>query len=227
MKNFIAVGDRLTFTAPADIASGEGVLVGTLFGVAEAADSPTARGRAQARPASSTCRRRRARPGPSGAKIYWDDTAKRCTTVATGNTLIGVAVRAVGDTAARNRRSGAARTPASASRCLIRRPPSPPPLDAALRRSEPQRRGALPAPAAATRPGSASGWSGRARTASPASARAASSPTRCTSRSASPRRPTLARRRHARDRRRDFFEIIGEPLPRRERLLWTAEARAL
>ena len=30
-----------------------------------------------------------------GAKIYWDDTNKRCTTVATDNTLIGVAVEAV------------------------------------------------------------------------------------------------------------------------------------
>ena len=30
-----------------------------------------------------------------GAKVYWDDTNKRCTTVATDNTLIGVAVEAV------------------------------------------------------------------------------------------------------------------------------------
>ncbi len=37
MKNFIAVGDRLTIPAPADIASGEGVLLETLFGVAEGA----------------------------------------------------------------------------------------------------------------------------------------------------------------------------------------------
>ena len=30
-----------------------------------------------------------------GAKVYWDDTNKRCTTVATDNTLIGAAVEAV------------------------------------------------------------------------------------------------------------------------------------
>ena len=30
-----------------------------------------------------------------GAKVYWDDTNKRTTTVATDNTLIGVAVEAV------------------------------------------------------------------------------------------------------------------------------------
>ena len=42
-----------------------------------------------------------------GAKVYWDDTNKRCTTVATDNTLIGVAVEAVaggaGDTIGRVR----------------------------------------------------------------------------------------------------------------------------
>lgn len=30
-----------------------------------------------------------------GAKVYWDDTNKRTTTVSTDNTLIGVAVEAV------------------------------------------------------------------------------------------------------------------------------------
>ena len=42
-----------------------------------------------------------------GALVYWDDTNKRCTTVATDNTLIGVAVEAVasgaGDTIGRVR----------------------------------------------------------------------------------------------------------------------------
>jgi predicted RecA/RadA family phage recombinase len=97
MKNFIAVGDRLTITAPADIASGEGVLVGTLFGVAEGVaatgaevvlklagvfDLPKAPSQAWT----------------TGAAIYWDATEARCTTVGTGHRLIGAAVRAVGDT---------------------------------------------------------------------------------------------------------------------------------
>ena len=34
MKNFIAVGNTLTITADADIASGAGVLIGAIFGVA-------------------------------------------------------------------------------------------------------------------------------------------------------------------------------------------------
>jgi predicted RecA/RadA family phage recombinase len=32
----------------------------------------------------------------AGAKIYWDNAAKRVTNVASGNTLVGVAVLAVG-----------------------------------------------------------------------------------------------------------------------------------
>ena len=32
----------------------------------------------------------------AGAKVYWDNTAKRVTNVASGNTLVGVAVLAVG-----------------------------------------------------------------------------------------------------------------------------------
>ena len=42
-----------------------------------------------------------------GSKVYWDDTNKRCTTVATDNSLIGVAIEAVasgaGDTIGRVR----------------------------------------------------------------------------------------------------------------------------
>ena len=34
MKNFIAAGNTLTITAEADIASGAGVLIGSIFGVA-------------------------------------------------------------------------------------------------------------------------------------------------------------------------------------------------
>ncbi|MCB1470839.1 MAG: DUF2190 family protein, partial [Rhizobiaceae bacterium] len=46
----------------------------------------------------------------AGAKIYWDDTNKRTTNVATSNTLIGVATEAVaggaGDTIGRVRLNG-------------------------------------------------------------------------------------------------------------------------
>ena len=46
-----------------------------------------------------------------GTKVYWDDTNKRCTTVATDNTLVGVATEAVasgaGDTIGRVRLNAA------------------------------------------------------------------------------------------------------------------------
>jgi predicted RecA/RadA family phage recombinase len=48
-----------------------------------------------------------------GALVYWDDTNKRCTTVATGNLLIGAAIAAVdnaaGSTTGRVRLNGVAR----------------------------------------------------------------------------------------------------------------------
>ena len=37
MKNFVQEGDTLTLTAPYDVASGAGMLVGSIFGVANAA----------------------------------------------------------------------------------------------------------------------------------------------------------------------------------------------
>ena len=98
MKNFIAVGDRLTIPAPADIASGEGVLLETLFGVAEGAATS---GSEVVLKLSGVLDLPKA---PSqewaiGAAIYWDAAEKRCTTVATGNRLIGIAVQPVGDSA--------------------------------------------------------------------------------------------------------------------------------
>lgn len=97
MKNFVAVGDRLTVTAPADIVSGEGILVGTLFGVAEGA---AANGAEVVLKLAGVFDLPKA---PSeewtvGTAVHWDAAEGRCTTVATGNRLIGAAVRAVGDT---------------------------------------------------------------------------------------------------------------------------------
>ena len=47
-----------------------------------------------------------------GAKVYWDNTAKACTTTVGSNTLIGIAVLAVGggagETTGRVRLNGAA-----------------------------------------------------------------------------------------------------------------------
>ena len=98
MKNFVAVGNILTLPAPYAVASGSGALIGSIFGVAQVSaasgeevaflvtgvlDLPKAPSQAWA----------------VGAKVYWDNTARVCTTTVGTNTLIGVAVKAVGGTA--------------------------------------------------------------------------------------------------------------------------------
>ena len=95
MKNFVQPGANLTLPAPYDCASGGGALIGSIFGVASNVvesgddgvfvtegvfDLPKAASQAWA----------------VGAKIYWDNTAKNLTTTSASNTLVGVAVAAVG-----------------------------------------------------------------------------------------------------------------------------------
>lgn len=95
MKNFIATGDNVTVAAPYAVSSGGGALVGSLFGVAvndaeNAAEVVlSTRGIYELAKAGSQA-------WTVGAKVYWDNTNKVCTTSASGNTLIGVATEAVG-----------------------------------------------------------------------------------------------------------------------------------
>lgn len=95
MKNFIQPGDVISVTAPANVASGAGVLVGSLFGVAvntalsAAAVEVATRGVFDLVKAGSQA-------WTVGARVYWDDTAKNCTTTASTNKLIGVAAAATG-----------------------------------------------------------------------------------------------------------------------------------
>ncbi|MBN9568985.1 MAG: DUF2190 family protein [Alphaproteobacteria bacterium] len=95
MKNFLAVGDVIEITAAAAIASGEGVVVGTIFGIAMNDIATGEKG-----PIKTTGVYELTKVGSQalteGAAVHWDATNKRCTTVATGNRLIGCAVEAVG-----------------------------------------------------------------------------------------------------------------------------------
>jgi len=98
MKNYDSDGDTLTITAGATTVSGDGVLVGSLFGVATGDIANGAQGTILLTGVFDLPK------APSqawtlGAKIYWDATNKRCTNVATGNTLIGAAMLVVGNTA--------------------------------------------------------------------------------------------------------------------------------
>jgi predicted RecA/RadA family phage recombinase len=91
--NYIQPGDTLELAAPYDRTTGQGALVGSIFGVALGTVASGASGRFATR-GVWTLPKTSAQAWTVGAKIYWDDTNKRCDTTASGNTLIGVAVAA-------------------------------------------------------------------------------------------------------------------------------------
>ena len=91
MKNFIQPGGTLTLVAPHDVASGDGLLVGSIFAVATGDAVSGANIEAMTEGVFDLAKTE-AQAWSQGDKIYWDDTAKECTTVAPGNVLIGVAV---------------------------------------------------------------------------------------------------------------------------------------
>ena len=95
MRNFISGGSTLTITAGADIASGEGVLQGAIFGVAV---GDIANGEQGTLNLTGVYELPKAgsQAWSVGARVYWDASAGRCTTAASGNTFIGVAYEAVG-----------------------------------------------------------------------------------------------------------------------------------
>ncbi len=109
MKNYVQPGNTLTLTAPYAVTSGDGLLVGSIFGVA-AGDAESGATVEAALTGVFDLTKVGSQAWAVGAKVYWDDTNKRCTTVATDNTLIGVAVEAVaggaGDTVGRVRLNG-------------------------------------------------------------------------------------------------------------------------
>jgi predicted RecA/RadA family phage recombinase len=93
MQNFIQPGDTLTLIAPYNVASGAGLLVGKLFGVAAYTALSGAEVEARLKgvfelPKTS------AQAWSQGADIYWDDTNKVATTTSSGNTLMGKAAKA-------------------------------------------------------------------------------------------------------------------------------------
>ena len=106
MKTYVQPGNTITLTAPYAVTSGDGLLVGSIFGIAAGAA-------ALGEPVETALvgvfdiTKVGSQAWTVGAKVYWDNTNKRCTTVSTDNTLIGVAVIAVaggaGDTIGRVR----------------------------------------------------------------------------------------------------------------------------
>lgn len=91
-KNFIQDGETIDLPAPYAVTSGAGALVGTLFGVALVTLANTVVGAFRTRGVFDLAKVS-AQAWAVGDKIYWDNTAKLCTTVPTSNTLIGCAVK--------------------------------------------------------------------------------------------------------------------------------------
>ena len=109
MKNYVQPGNTLTLTAPYDLASGDGVKVGSVFGVA-AGDAPTGEPVEVALTGVFDLRKTGNQSWSAGNRIYWDDVAREATKTATGNTLIGIATEDAGglatDTVGRVRLNG-------------------------------------------------------------------------------------------------------------------------
>jgi len=92
-KNFKEEGEVLVLTAPYVRTSGQGALIGALFGVA-LVDVASGSDASFAIEGVFELNKTSAQAWTQGAKIYWDNTAKECTTTATSNTLIGNAIAA-------------------------------------------------------------------------------------------------------------------------------------
>ncbi len=95
MRTYIQPGHALTLLAPSDVASGDGLLVGAIFGVASHDALAGAEVETQLTGVVDIAKAA-SQAWTAGARVHWDNTAKRATTVASGNTPIGVAVLAVG-----------------------------------------------------------------------------------------------------------------------------------
>lgn len=102
MKNLVADGNIIPLIAPYTLLSGQGLLVGMIFGIAQydAAIGIEVEALVEG---VVTINKIGSQAWTQGAAVYWDNTNRRATTVATGNKFIGYCTTAVaggaGDTA--------------------------------------------------------------------------------------------------------------------------------
>lgn len=92
MKNFVQMGHTLTMIAPYAVTSGQGLLVGSAFGVATADAANGAPVEAVMEGVFTLGKA--AGAVTAFARVYWDAAARNVTATASGNTLIGVAALA-------------------------------------------------------------------------------------------------------------------------------------
>lgn len=96
MRNYLQPGDSLTYTAPSGgVVSGQPYLIGGLLVIATLTAAQTLPFTGKATGVFEV-----EKPGSQawteGAKIYWDNSARKFTTTAASNTLVGTAYEAVG-----------------------------------------------------------------------------------------------------------------------------------
>ena len=94
MKNYVQPGNTITLTAPYAVTSGDGLLIGSIFGVA-AGTAAVGEAVEAALTGVYDLKKVASQAWAAGDKVYWDNTAKEATKTTTSNTLIGVAVVAV------------------------------------------------------------------------------------------------------------------------------------
>ena len=95
MRNYIQPGDSLAVAVPyaSGVVSGDGLLVGALFGVAAVDGVQNAVVEAQTKGVFDLAKEP-ALAITAGARVFWDNTNRRVTTSATGNFSIGIATQA-------------------------------------------------------------------------------------------------------------------------------------
>lgn len=92
MKNFVSPGNTMTLTAPSGGATGGlPIKVGAVVGVPAHDADEGAEVETHVGHGVWTLAKTSAQAWTQGAKIYWDDSGKVCTTSASGNTLMGFA----------------------------------------------------------------------------------------------------------------------------------------
>ena len=95
MRNYIQPGDSLPVAVPyaSGVTSGQGVLVGALFGVAAVDGDQNEVIEAQTKGVFDVTKEP-ALAITAGARVFWDNTNRRITTSATGNFAVGIATQA-------------------------------------------------------------------------------------------------------------------------------------
>lgn len=100
MKTYIQPGDTVTVAAPADVASGAGVLVGDLFGIATGDAKSGEDVEIKTTGVFEVAKTSAQAWATVGLPIYWDASDKVVTSTKSTNKLIGVNVQAAANPSA-------------------------------------------------------------------------------------------------------------------------------